>query len=185
MAVSWLVIGAMFCLCYSHLPTAREHGGSVSFVSSFSKIDVEDELDDKSVHGYDDESNQMSDAFRFAYEKSYEVLEITGVNGAARVVPYVRRNSASSEKSALIKHRSSWTLLESGSDYGTVDESSSEADKAVCRSCCQLLCSVSRHICTHLLWGFSMLVWEEIVLTLYVISIMIFCEMAMEVRIVF
>ena len=180
MSVSWVIIGVMFMLCYFNLPSAEDqYIYSTLAASSINKLDLEDELDDKSVGS---ESDRMSNVSRMTFEKSYEVLEIGGMNGVARVVPYIRRNSVSSEASALSRRWSS-TLLVNSSDYLAVEESYSEADnETVRKSCCHRLCSASRRLCIRLLWGVFMLLQEEIVLLLYIIFIMIFCEMVAQVR---
>ena len=104
-----------------------------------------------------------------SFEQSYEVLEVTGVNGAVRVVPYYSR-----ESTPLLRNKRFTSPVE--------NDSSADSDEVIRTSCCsQILCSVIRNIIMKISWAGYMLVWEEIVVLLYVLFIMLFCEMAVEV----
>ena len=172
MSVSWVIIGVMFLLCYSHLPSAEEQDIlHVPVINSSTKLVGEDEFGDE------DESDRMSDAIRLALNKRSKKALVVN-DDISRVAP----NRASTEISALLGHR---TVLVSSLGWRTwseVEKSSPQTDQVVYRSCCHRLCSASRRMCIRLLWGISMLVWEEIVLLLYAIFIMTFCEMTVQVR---
>lgn len=174
-ALIWIAIGVIFMLCYVKQPTVEEHGSTPANNTSTTRQNGENDTNLTEVDNgdNDDESGKISEV-RSESDRSHDILEITAVS--ASVVSY--RENISSEMSAMSSQQLSSTLS------SAMEEETS--DRAVHKSCCHWLCSASRRIYVHLLWGFSMLIWEEIVLLLYVISIMIFTEMAVQVsRIVF
>ena len=186
MTMLWLVNGLVFTFCYFHWPTAEEQDRRPVINTSHRSVinNGRDEMymnglteddDDSSVD--DNESGLTSDV-RSESDRYDQVLEITGVNRVASIVHYAH-HSDTSETSAVLNQQVSGTLQGSSSDNSATEDGPS--DRAVHESCCHWLCSASRHMCKRLLGGFSMLVWEEIVLLLYVFFVMLFAEMAVEV----
>lgn len=169
MMVTWIVIGFLFLLCYRPPSKTRKFKrDSILSVtnSSFAEVD-EREVTISSVVGVVSDSD---------FESSYEILEVTGVNGTARVISY----NVSSESTPLLKCRESVSLLESCStSAATADVKLSNRAET---SCCGLVCLLTAQIYTRFLWTCRMLLWEEIVVLLYVIFIMLYSEIAVEVN---
>ena len=186
MCMVWIALGVQFLLCYPHWPTAEEQDSKAKVNTSITQLDGEDE---KCVAGDDDESDRVSDVFGMACEKSFDVLETNGLDGLAFVVPYGRRSSVCSSRSGVSSVRSSVNIETSSSlkhesessGYGTVEKDLS--DVAVRRPCWCRLCATIRNLLKCLLQMYSMLIWEESVIILYVIFITIFCEMIVDVSV--
>ena len=162
----WVISCVLFLLCFYQQPTIYNEEESITSTDSdesYTEISVKIESGGPSTT-----SGIVSDA---NFEQSYEVLEVTGVNGAVRVVPYY----ASRESTPSLKHSRFSSPVESVPDNDN-DEVTNRK-----KSCRAWLCSVIKNILMKILWAGYMLVWEEIVVLLYVLFIMLFCEMAVEV----
>ena len=166
--VTWIVIGFLFLLCYCPPSKTRKFKGDsiLSTNSSFAEVD-EREVKISSVAGVVSDSD---------FESSYEVLEVTGVNGTARVISY----NVSRESTPLLKRRESVSLIESCSTSAAADDV--KASNRAGTSFCVLVCLLTAQIYKHFLWTCRMLLWEEIVVLLYVIFIMLYSEIAVEVN---
>lgn len=142
-----------------------------------------------------------SGGYRAAFARNYEVLEI-GDNGIARIVPYSRRNSIStsyssavrsgvisdrsiattSEKDSLLKDSSCSQVPPNDSDYSLMNQNVT-VETVHRRKLCRRMCFSIRRMGARLLTVISKLVWEEVVLLLFIIFIMIFSEMSVQVSI--
>ena len=158
----WIFSSMVFLMCFYHQRTVYIEEESI--ISN----DSDESYTDISVDGKPSTSSGIvSDD---SFEQSYEVLEITGVNGAVRVVPYY----ASRESTPSLRHKRFSSPVENDDPTVNVEVISK-------RSCCSQMCSIVRNILMKIAWAGYMLVWEEIVVLLYVLFIMLFCEMAVEV----
>lgn len=161
----WILSCMLFIMCFYHQRTVYIEEDS--FVSN----DSDEPYSDISESGKPSTSSGIvSDE---SFEQSYEVLEVTGVNGAVRVVPYY----TSRESTPLFRHKRFSSPVENDNSADNDEVTGSK------RSCSAWMCSVIRNILMKILWAGYMLVWEEIVVLLFVLFIMLFCEMAVEVHI--
>ena len=163
MAGLWILSSMVFLMCFYHQRTVNiEEENIVSNDSDESYTDIS--VDGKPTTS----SGIVSDE---SFEQSYEVLEVTGVNGAVRVVPYY----ASRESTPLFRHKRFSSPVEND------DSANNDEVMIIKRNCCSRTCSVFRNILMKITWAGYMLVKEEIVVLLYVLFVMLFSEMAVEV----
>ena len=186
------------------MPTVKDEEvqPSTSIIESRSTYS---ELADKSMVVESTENvSGRSGGYRAAFARNYEVLEI-GDNGIARIVPYSRRNSIStsyssavrsgvigdrsiattattSEKDSLLKDSSCSQVPPNDSDYSSLNQNVT-VETVHRRKLCRQMCFSIRRMGARLLTVISKLVWEEVVLLLFIIFIMIFSEMSVQVSI--
>ena len=141
-------------------------------------VSYHDEMEEKSLAGdYSDHER-----YKTAYEKGYEVLEVTGLNGIATRVSYSRRNSISSIRTANSGVRDYPGVTNSDSWSRNLSyslEENEESEKSV--TCGKRVCATIRNMCSRLLTAVSKLLYEEIVVLYFVILIMMISQVAVEV----
>ena len=166
------------------MPTVEEEDGSkVTTINDSVSSSYHEEMDDKSL------ASNYSDKYRTAHQRGYEILEVTGLNGIATRVSYSRRNSLSSvhtANSGVGDHHGSIANGDSLSkdlSYSLEDseKSDSRSEKFHQPTCCSRVFGKIRYLCSRVLAAASMLLWEDIVILYFIILIMMFSQISVEV----
>ena len=161
----------------------EEKDGVSKILTINDSVSYHEEMEEKSLAG--DYSDQ--DRYKTAYQRGYEILEVTGLNGIATRVPYSRRNSLSSSVASggvgdyygiTNSDSLSRNLSHSLEDNG---ESSCHSENIHQPGCCSRVLATIRHLCSRMLTAVSKLLWEEIVVLYFIILIMMFSQVSVEV----
>ena len=161
MTVCWIVIGVCFLFCYLHLPTVQD------------EEEEEEDLDvDKRARTY----SEMTEA---------SIITVNGdkhgcVNGLINGDDSLEIPSRCKQRyNGNFKSVSTKDLHDSEKLLSSVEREDADTSRACC--CCYWILSKIKRVCGKCWWIASMLVWEEVMALLYVIIIMMLCEMTAAV----
>ena len=157
--ISWIIVGTLFIFCYLHLPTVEDKNGSTD-------ADVEMAETFLPSNGTD---SHVSASSKTCTELRSAAMSVLSTQSGANYV--IERSYIGHTETSSPAHNHHEFLAAKNSV--TSPEKESEVNKAPMRCWC---CSRIKLFCSRFWLVVSMLVWSETVALLYVIGVLVFCE---------